>query len=284
MGYLKNPLDNFYKVKGFFMSANSYIRLIDTHAHLEDKKFSNNRHQVILRAKQESILTIINIGSDLTTSKLSIELAKEYDFIYATVGIHPHDATKFNDNVYSSFLELAQKEKVVGIGEIGLDYYRNLSPQPIQQQVFRQFIRLAKTTNLPIIVHDRQAHSDILKILKEEDAGKVSGVLHSFSGDVDMLKEVINLGFYISISGVVTYSDSLAKIVKLIPLERLLIETDSPYLTPVPYRGKRNEPAYLKYTAEKISQILGITIEEIANITTSNAYRLFKIENFINIT
>ncbi len=254
----------------------SVIKLIDTHAHLEDEKFSNDRHQVIRQAKQEGIHTIINIGSNLITSKQSVELSKEYDFIYATVGIHPHDASGFNDNMYSSFLELTKNEKVVGIGEIGLDYYRDLSPRPIQQHVFRQFIRLAKNINLPIIVHDREAHSDILKILKEEEASKVEGVLHSFSGDVNMLKEVIDLGFYISISGVVTYSDSLAKTVKLIPHERLLIETDCPYLTPVPYRGRRNEPAYLKYTAEKISQILGITTKEIANIITSNVYRLFK--------
>lgn len=252
------------------------MRLIDTHAHLEDKKFANDRYQVIERAKQEGIQTIINIGSDLITSKQSIELSKKYDFIYATVGIHPHDAAKFNDNAYESFLELTKNEKVVGIGEIGLDYYRDLSPRPIQQNVFRQFIRLAKTTNLPIIVHDRESHSDILKILKEEETDEVGGVLHSFSGDVNMLKEVIDLGFYISISGVVTYSDSLSKIVKLIPHERLLIETDCPYLTPVPYRGKRNEPAYLKHTAEKVSQILGITTEEIANITTSNTDRIFK--------
>lgn len=252
------------------------MRLIDTHAHLEDKKFANDRHQIIERAKQEGIQIIINIGSDLITSKQSIELSKEYDLIYATVGIHPHDAAKFNDNLYESFLELTKNEKVVGIGEIGLDYYRDLSPRPIQQDVFRQFIRLAKTTNLPIIVHNRESHSDILKILKEEEADKVGGVLHSFSGNVNMQKEVIDLGFYISISGVVTYSDSLAKIIKFIPHERLLIETDCPYLTPVPYRGKRNEPAYLKYTAEKVSKILGITMEEIANITTSNADRLFK--------
>ncbi|MEW6095546.1 MAG: TatD family hydrolase [bacterium] len=253
------------------------MKLIDTHTHLEDEKFSNDRHEVILRAKEEGIHTIINVGSDLITSKQSIELAKEYDFIYATVGMHPHDADKFNDKVYSSLLELAKNEKVVGIGEIGLDYYRDLSPRPTQQHVFRLFIRLAKGINLPIVVHDRNAHSDILKILKEEEASKVGGVIHSFSGDVNMLNEVINLGFYISISGVVTYSDSLAKIVKLIPKERLLIETDCPYLTPVPYRGKRNEPVYLKHTAENISQILGITPTEIAKITTSNAHCLFNI-------
>jgi len=258
----------------------SSINLIDTHVHLEDEKFSNDREEVILRAKQEGIHRIINIGSDLITSKQSIELAKKYDFIYATVGLHPHDAGKFNESVYETFLELAKNEKVVGIGEIGLDYYRDLSTRHIQQHVFRQFIRLAKTINLPIIVHDRQAHSDILKILKEEGASIVGGVLHSFSGDVDMLKEVINLGFYISISGVVTYSDSLSKIIKLIPLERVLIETDCPYLTPVPYRGKRNEPAYVKYTAEKVGQILGLTLVEISKITTSNAFKLFKISDW----
>ncbi|MEW6619259.1 MAG: TatD family hydrolase [bacterium] len=259
------------------MTIKSSVALIDTHAHLEDEKFADDRHEVILRAKQEGIQTIINVGSDLITSRCSIELAQRYDFIYATVGVHPHDAVQFNDNHYSSFLELTKNKKVVGIGEIGLDYYRNLSPQPVQQEVFRQFIRLARMTNLPVIVHDREAHSDILKILKEEKANVVSGVLHSFSGDVDMLKEVINAGFYISISGAVTYADSLVKIIKVIPLERLLLETDCPYLTPVPYRGKRNEPVYLKHTAAKISQILGMNIQKIADITTSNAGRLFNI-------
>lgn len=259
------------------MDTNHTIRLIDTHAHLEDGRFSNDRNQTILRAKQKQIFPIISVGSDLITSKQVIELAKEYDFIYATVGIHPHNASQFKDDVYESFLELTKNEKVIGIGEIGLDYYRNLSPRPVQQQVFRQFIRLAKSVNLPIIVHNREAHLDVLKILKEEDAEKVGGVFHSFSGDANILNEAINLGFYISISGVVTYSDSLAKIVKLIPKERLLLETDCPYLTPIPYRGKRNEPIYLRYTAEKISQILEMTIKEVSLITTLNAYRLFKI-------
>lgn len=251
--------------------------LVDTHSHLEDKKFADDRCEIILRAKQEGIETIINVGSDLITSQQSIKLATDYNFIYAAVGVHPHDAAKFNNNDYETFVELTKSEKVVGIGEIGLDYYRDLSPRLIQQQVFREFIRLARMTNLPIIVHDREAHSDILKILKEEEADKVSGVLHSFSGDIDMLKEVIELGFYISISGVVTYAESLTKIVKVIPLERLLIETDCPYLTPVPYRGRRNEPAYLTYTAQKISQTLGMTIEKISALTTSNACRLFRI-------
>jgi TatD DNase family protein len=251
--------------------------LIDTHAHLEDDKFSKDRNQVILRAKQNHIHTIINIGSDLPTSKQSVELAHKYDFIYATLGIHPHDASSFNDNLYYTFLELAKDDKVIGIGEIGLDYYRDLSPRHIQQEVFRIFIRLAKSINLPIIIHARQAHSDILKILREEEAEKITGVFHSFSGNVDVLQEVIKLGFYISISGVVTYSDALAKIIRLIPKERLLIETDCPYLTPIPYRGKRNEPAYIKYTLQKISQILEIEIEAIAEIITSNTYRLFKI-------
>lgn len=251
------------------------LKLIDTHCHLEDDKFSNDRHKTILRAKQEDIITIINIGSDLDTSKQSVTLANKYDFIYATVGLHPHEASKFSDDDYQAFLKLAKDKKVVGIGEIGLDYYKDISPRHIQQYVFRIFIRLAKSINLPIIIHNRQADADILKILKEEKADK--GVFHSFSSDVNMLKEVIKLGFYISISGVVTYSDALAKIVKLIPKERLLIETDCPYLTPVPYRGKRNEPAYLKYTLQKISQILEMEIETCAKIITSNVANLFKI-------
>ncbi|MDI6794809.1 MAG: TatD family nuclease-associated radical SAM protein [bacterium] len=253
--------------------------LIDTHAHLEDRQFDSDRPQVIDRAFSEGLSAIINVGSDLKTSRVSLQLASKYKGIYAAVGIHPHEAAKAGEEVYKSLADLASQPRVAAIGETGLDYYRGgLSPVPTQIKAFRQQIRLAIKIGLPLIIHSREAAQDTLAILEEEGEGKIKGVMHAFSYDGDILKKVLKLGLYISITGVVTFPKSgLPEIIRQIPSERILLETDCPYLTPVPKRGKRNEPSYLKYTARRASEILELSYQDIMRINRVNTCRLFGI-------
>jgi TatD DNase family protein len=254
--------------------------LIDTHAHLDDRRFNRDRDRVIERAKKEGITTIIHIGFDKESSLNACSMAEKYEDIYAAVGVHPHDAKDASDDVLELIYNLAKtKKKVVAVGEIGLDYYRDLSPRDVQKRVFSHQIALAKELDLPIVVHDRDAHGDVLKILKEERAGRVGGILHCFSGSREMAEECIKMGFYISFAGPITYSNArrLVEVARYVPLDRFLVETDCPYLTPEPYRGKRNEPAYVKLVAQKAAEIKGITFEELAKITTANAKEVFRI-------
>lgn len=218
------------------------------------------------------------MGSNILTSKQSIKLAHNYDFIYASVGIHPHDAQKEFDKV-EEIERLALQEKVVAIGEIGLDYYYNDPPKEFQKEVFIKQIRLAKKLNLPIIIHDRDAHGDILDILKQEWTKDLRGVFHSYSGSVEMAFQAIEMNFYISLGGPVTFKNAKKpkEVVKAVPIEKLLIETDSPYLTPEPYRGKRNTPVYVKFVAEKIAELREMSYEEVCRITAENAIKLFDI-------
>jgi TatD DNase family protein len=251
----------------------------DSHAHLDDKKYNPDRHEMLLRAKEKGISQIVNVGYDLPSSRRSVALAEKYDFIYAAVGIHPHDASEADEKTLQEIRRLAGNSKVVAIGEMGLDYYRDLSPRDIQQKVFRQQIKMALELGKPIIVHDRDAHGDIMRILKEEDASKAGGVLHCFSGSLEMAKECLKMGFYISVAGPVTFSNArkLKEIATEIPINRLLIETDAPYLTPEPHRGKRNESAFVAYVGECIAALRGIPIEELAKAATENTKRCFKI-------
>jgi len=254
--------------------------LIDTHAHLDDRRFNRDRDRVIERAKKEGITTIIHIGFDKESSLNACSMAEKYEDIYAAVGVHPHDAKDASDDVLELIYNLAKtKKKVVAVGEIGLDYYRDLSPRDVQKRVFSHQIALAKELDLPIVVHDRDAHGDVLKILKEERAGRVGGILHCFSGSREMAEECIKMGLYISFAGPITYSNArrLVEVARYVPLDRFLVETDCPYLTPEPYRGKRNEPAYVKLVAQKAAEIKGITFEELAKITTANAKEVFRI-------
>jgi TatD DNase family protein len=253
--------------------------LFDTHAHLDDRKYNEDREEIFERAKVAGVELILNVGFDLPSSKRSIQLAEKYPFIYAGVGIHPHDAASMDEKVYQELEELAQHPRVVAIGEMGLDYYRDLSPRDIQAEVFRRQISLAKKVKKPIIIHDRDAHGDIIQIMKEEKVQEVGGVLHCFSGSWEMAKECLKLNFYISIAGPVTFSNAgkLKEIAAQVPLERLLIETDSPYLTPTPHRGKRNESAYVKHVAEEVAKLRGIAYEELVQATLDNGKRLFKI-------
>ncbi|WP_333653492.1 YchF/TatD family DNA exonuclease [Dissulfurispira sp.] len=265
--------------------------MIDTHCHLEMKPYDPDREDVIRRAREAGLEAIITIGSDFEGCKGAVELAEKYDFIYATVGIHPHDAKDFSEEIFDQIKRWAanrsqksevrsqknKNSKVVAIGEIGLDYHYDHSPRDIQKDVFKKQLYYAKEVNLPVIIHSREAKKDTLKIL--EESGVTKGVMHCFSGDMEMAERVMSLGFYISIAGPVTFknADRLREIAKAIPDDYLLVETDAPYLTPEPLRGKRNEPAFVVHTARFIAELRDISIEDIDRITTLNAKRLFGI-------
>ncbi len=258
------------------------IRLIDSHAHIYGKEFAADFDLMMQRAVDAGIETIIVVGADLESSIQAVTLAQKFTNLYAAVGIHPHDANRVTEECYKKIIALAENnDKVVAIGEIGLDFYRDRSPRPDQEQVFRRFIQIARKLSLPVIIHDRDAHERVMSILREECAAEVGGVLHCFSGDLQMAQECIDLGFYISIPGTVTYPGNLAlhEIVRSIKTEHLLVETDCPYLSPVPYRGKRNEPAYVRLAAEKVAELKGLTLADVARITKLNSERLFRLGN-----
>ncbi len=252
--------------------------LIDTHCHLEMDAFDSDRDKTIQRAIDAEVKYMITIGSDRQSNIQGLKISGDYPEVYTAVGIHPHDAKTFNETLYSELKEWSEQPKVIAIGETGLDYHYMHSPKEVQIDVLKKHIALAKDSGLPVIVHSREAEKDTMEILSQS-ASDITGVLHCFSGDIDMAKESLNLDFYISIAGPVTFKNAktLREIIKYIPDERLLIETDAPYLSPVPKRGKRNEPSFLKYTAQTIAELRNISFSDIARITTLNAMRLFKI-------
>lgn len=253
--------------------------LFDTHAHLDDERFDEDRDSIIAQCRQDGVDLILNAGSNMETSVRAVALAGKYDFIYAAVGVHPHDASQMDKDTAGALAALAENKKVRAIGEIGLDYHYDLSPRDVQQKRFIEQIDLARQLRLPIIVHDREAHGDVMDIFKKSRINEVGGVLHSFSGSAEMARECLRMGLYLSISGPVTFNNAKKTVeaVREIPLDMLLIETDSPYLTPVPHRGKRNYPGYVRFVAEKIAEIKGITFEEVARKTMENGKRLFGI-------
>jgi TatD DNase family protein len=253
--------------------------LIDTHAHLEMREFNDDREDVIKRAREAGVEYIVTIGTTVESSRDAVLLADKYDFIYAAVGIHPHEVKDILHPAYEIIRHFAQHKKVVAYGEIGLDYHYEHSPRSDQKRKFRDMLREARELDLPIIVHDRDAHEDTLQILSEEWSPDLGGVMHCFSGDVAMAKKVIEMGFSISIAGPVTFpkAEALREVVKQVPIEHLLVETDAPYLAPQPMRGKRNEPAFVRHTAEAIAKIKGLTFEDVARITSFNAMQLFGI-------
>lgn len=252
--------------------------LIDSHAHLEMKEFDNDRDEVIQRAKKAGVDYIVTVGTNLSLSRKAVTLAGQYENIYATIGIHPHDAGKIGNNTYDDLKELARLKKVVAYGEIGLDFFRNIAPQVQQIEKFGEQLQLAKELNLPVIIHDRDAHDQSLQMVKA--SGLHRGVFHCFSGDYAMARQCLDLGFYLSVPGVVTFgkAKTIQSVVKQVPLSSLLLETDCPYLTPDPYRGKRNEPAYIVQTAKKVAEIKGIPLEEVSAVTAKNTLDLFHIE------
>ena len=258
--------------------------LIDSHAHLGMPQFDRNRDEVIRRAIDAEVDLIFTVGTDIRDCRKAIEIAKGNEPVFAIIGIHPHNAKEINEGTYSDLRALSQDGKVMAIGEIGLDLFRNLSPMDVQIARFRQQIHLAKELDLPIVVHARDAQKEVLTILREEEAREIGGVFHCFSGGYDMAKSCMDLGFFISIPGTITFKNSsdLREVIKKIPLDRILVETDCPFLTPMPFRGKRNEPAYVKFTALKLAEVKGRPFDEVARITSKNAKRAFRLnEEFI---
>jgi len=253
------------------------MTLIDTHCHLDFSEFDPDRSEVIKRAKGSGVEYIINVGSDLVESGRSVELARLNKHIYAAVGIHPHEADKFTPEQVDIVRQLAKKDKVVAIGEIGLDYFKNFSKPENQRPMFIEFLKLAKELSLPVVLHTRDAALDTLKILK--DFMPVRAVVHCFSGDGNFLNECLDLGFYISFTCNITYkkADKLREVLKVVPLERLMLETDCPYLSPEGFRGKRNEPFQVRLLAEEVARLRGISLEMVAEHTTKNAFQFFGI-------
>lgn len=251
---------------------------IDTHCHLEDENFSADRAEVIERAKIAGVGRIINFGSTLASSIAILELAKNFSELYGGVGIHPEEIDDFDEKICATLAELAADKKIVAIGEIGLDYHweKDSERRIIQQKIFIEQLDLARQLNLPVCIHDRDAHGDTLKILQTEGKN-LRGVLHCYSGSMEMAREIWKLGYFIGVDGPLTFKNSakLPEIVKAAPRDMILIETDAPYLAPVPYRGKRNEPAYVVEVAKKLAAFRGETLEEVAAYTTANAENLY---------
>jgi len=251
--------------------------MFDTHAHLADSRFNKDRAQVIENAFQEGISGIICVCSDFEELDVFYHLLKEYDFIYGAVGIHPHDAF-LQDRLKEKLHQALRKNKIVALGEIGLDYYYENSPVDAQKDIFQYQLTLAKQKNLPVIIHSREAMKDTLKILRKQEIHR--GVMHCFSGTQDDMKICLDMGLYISLAGPVTFpkASKLQKVARLVPLDRLLVETDSPYLAAQPVRGKRNEPAFLKYVIQKIASLRGISEENLSQVTSQNAKELFNLQ------
>ena len=254
--------------------------LIDSHAHLEMPEFKKDLEGVIQRAKESGVEYIFTVGTEKKDWKRALGIANLYPSIYAILGVHPHNAKEIDDQTYPMLKELCRNGKVKAYGEIGLDFFRNLSPRDIQLKRFREQIGLAKELGLPIAVHDREAHQETLEILKSEKAEECGGIIHCFSGDYEMAKVCIGMGFYISVPGSITFknAESFREIIKRIPLESLLVETDAPFLTPEPFRGKRNEPSYVRYTAQKVAEIKKVSLEKVAEVTTENALRVYRMK------
>jgi TatD DNase family protein len=256
-------------------------RFFDSHAHLEGKEFGDDVDAALSRAEQAGITDIVLIGASegFDSNPKAIALAETRPWLYATVGVHPHDAKLVDDECLAKVRALAAHDKVVGIGETGLDYHYDLSPREEQRAAFRQFIRMAKELSLPIVVHTREAEDDTIAILREEDAAAVGGVIHCFTGTEKLATAALDLGFAISFSGVLTFrnADPLRAIAKSLPHDRVLVETDCPFLTPVPYRGKRNEPAFIVFTVQTLASLWGVEPEEVKRITGANAARLFGV-------
>ena len=250
--------------------------LVDSHAHIQLDKYDADREPVLARAREAGVHAMLVVGFDLQTSRDAIALAEEHTEVYATVGMHPHDAKDLNDETLQTFRGLTFHAKVIALGEMGLDYYRDLSPRSLQKTAFERQLDLAEELDFPIVIHNREAYHDILPILQARH-GWIRGVMHCFSGDVEIMRQTLDLGLYVGIGGPVTYRKfhDLQAVARDVPADRLLVETDCPWLAPQFRRGKRNEPAYVRATAEKIAELRGVSLEEVGESTTQNFERLF---------
>lgn len=254
--------------------------IFESHAHYDDAQFQEDRDALLGRMKEGNISHIINVGASIASTKTTLELAEQYDFVYAAVGVHPSEVHELNEETFAWLREQTKKRKVVAVGEIGLDYYWDKEPEVLSNQRywFGQQLELAKETNLPVIIHSRDAAADTLQVMKEHHAEELTGVIHCYSYSKEIAEDFIKMGYYIGIGGVVTFKNArkLVETVESIPLERILVETDCPYMAPEPFRGKRNSSLYLPYVIEKIAQIKGISKEEVEQKTRENAKRLFQ--------
>lgn len=253
--------------------------LIDTHAHLDNEMYDGDRQEVLNRCQAVGVTQVIHAAYDLASSRRAAALAREDRRIFAIAGIHPHEADEAPAGYLAQLAGLAREVKVVALGEMGLDYYRDLSPRDTQQRVFREQLALSRELVMPVVIHDRDAHGDILRIMQGDGISPAGGVMHCFSGSWEMAQECMKMGFYISLAGPVTFKKAprLHDIAWRMPLDRLVLETDAPYLTPEPYRGRRNEPAYVIHTARRVAQLRNITLDELSAAVSDNARRLFNL-------
>ncbi|MGH7793327.1 MAG: TatD family hydrolase [Candidatus Binatia bacterium] len=258
------------------------MMLIDSHAHIQGKEYAGEREAVIARARHAGVEKIIAVGGagDMSSNTEAIALAGSFANIYATVGMHPHDAKDVGEDELRRLRELTSHPKVIAVGETGLDYYYNHSPHDVQRRVFTHFIHMARETALPIVVHERDAAEEAAELLRSEGSGELRGVIHCFTGNYEAARAYLDLGLYLSFTGIITFKNAepLRDVVRKVPLERTLVETDSPYLTPVPHRGRRNEPAYVRHVAETIATVKALSLEQVAQVTTNNVHALFHIQ------
>ncbi len=253
--------------------------LFDTHAHLHFAEFADDLPAVLDRARAAGVRRLLTIGTDVETSRAAIALAHREPDVWAAVGIHPHDAAAADDTALEAIARLTGEPRVVAVGEIGLDFFRNLSPPAVQESIFRRLLGLARRVGKPVLIHCRDAHADVLRILGEGPAGQIRGIMHCFSGDAGVARRCLDLGLLISLAGPVTYPNAraLPEVARLVPADRLVIETDCPFLPPQGYRGKRNEPAYLALTAARVAELRGEALEPLAARLTANACALLGV-------
>lgn len=252
--------------------------MIDSHCHLDSKVYRGQVEELLAEARAAGVHTVVNIGVDLPSSEISIALAEQHDMLYATVGVHPHDAKTLDDRALARLKELATQRKVVAIGEIGLDYYRDMSPRPVQREVFRRQLELAVELQMPIVIHTREAFEDTLEIVRDFAPKLPGGVFHCFPGNTEEAERVIEMGFIISVGGIITYKNAgMVRVATEIPVEKIIIETDAPYLTPMPHRGTTNRPALVKLVATKLAELRGTSIAEIEKVTDRNSRKLYRL-------
>ena len=255
------------------------MKFFDTHAHLNDKRFKDDKDAVISELKSNSIDKVVTVGTDVESSRVCIDIANNYEGVYATVGLHPHNAKNFKDEDISAFEQMAKEKKVIAIGEIGLDYHYDFSPRDKQMYAFKKQMELAKKLNLPAIYHVREAFGDFNPMVQRGEVANYA-VMHCYGGSIESAKICLDAGMMISFTGVISFKNAnkIRKVVEYVPLDRLMVETDCPYMAPVPFRGKRNEPKYVKEVAKAMAEIKGISLEELAHITYNNAVEFFKLD------